>query len=206
MRQLLVIGAGLVALGGPLASAQGAAQTAGRAGDQRAGRAAGRVQGPPPGGRVAPPLGPRGAPGPLAAQHREIQQTVARVVRFQLSLNDDQMAKIREIDIRYGPRRIALDREERRMRDLLARAMANPGRGNGGRITQLLDSLRIGLLQGRLDVERGEQRELGAILVPRQLAQFYSIREQVRQRIEALAAPLPTTIDTTGRGRGRRGG
>jgi hypothetical protein len=203
--RLLLVGACLVTLGGLPANGQ-AAQTVAGAGDQsRAGRAAGAPQGALPAGRIAPPPGRRGAPGPLAVQQREIQQTVARVVRNRLSLNDDQMAKIRAIDMRYAPRRIALEREEVRIRNVLANAMANPGRGgNDARITMLLDSLRLGLLQGRLEVERGEQRELGAVLAPRQLAQYFFIREQVRQTLESQAAPLPP--DSAASGRARRGG
>jgi hypothetical protein len=202
MRGLIALGACLAALATSPADGQAAATqaTTGKAGVQPG---AGRVAGAMQGGRVAP--GRRGGPAALVAQQRRIEQAVANVVRNQLSLNDDQMVKVREIDSRFGRRRLELDREEIRIRNLLTTAMANPGRGgNDARITMLLDSLRLGLLQGRLDVERGEQRELGTFLTPRQVAQFFFIRERVRQKIAAEAVVVPTVPDSGARG--RRGG
>src|SRR5687768_2224311 len=85
-------------------------------------------------GAQEPGRGRRGGPGLVAAR-----QAIEKVIRTQLQPTDEQMARLRQVDQQFMPRRLQLEREETQTRRELRQAMLDSANVNEARIGQLLD-------------------------------------------------------------------
>lgn len=111
------------------------------------------------------------------------RQAIEKLIRERVRPTDDQMAKLRQIDQQYVPRRIQLDREEQQVRRDLRQAMLDTANIDQGKIGQLLD--RMVAYPGRkAALMEEEQKSLAQVLSPLQRAKFNAIQEQLRRRIE----------------------
>ena len=111
------------------------------------------------------------------------RQAIEKLIRERVQPTDDQMAKLRQIDQQYVPRRIQLDREEQQVRRELRQAMLDTANVDQMKIGQLLD--RMVAFPGRkAALMEDEQKSLAQVLSPLQRAKFNAIQEQLRRRIE----------------------
>jgi hypothetical protein len=112
------------------------------------------------------------------------------VVQRRLALADSQFARLREVDCTYASRRGALDIEETQLRMRLTRALRATPAPDDAVVDRVLHRLTIGIAQDELELARGEQRDLAALLTPVQRAEFMALREQALDRLQAVA-PVP---------------
>jgi Spy/CpxP family protein refolding chaperone len=117
-------------------------------------------------------------PGMVAAR-----QAIEKLIRTQVRPTDDQMAKLRQIDGQFMPRRLELDREEQQVRLALRQAMLDSTGIDEGKISQLLDRM-VAFPGRRAAMMEEEQKSLAQVLSPLQRAKFNAIQEQIRRRIE----------------------
>ena len=120
----------------------------------------------------------RGGPGMLQAR-----QAIEKLIRAQVQPTDDQMAKLRQLDQQFMPRRVELDREEQQVRIALRQAMLDSTGIDETKIGQLLDRM-VAFPGRRAAMMEEEQKSLAQILSPLQRAKFNAIQEQIRRRIE----------------------
>ena len=130
-------------------------------------------------GRGGPPRDSLGGRGGMA----NARQAIEGLIRKQVQPTDDQMVKLRQIDQRFMPRRMQLDREEQQVRRDLRQAMVDSTNVNEARIGQLLDRM-IAFPGRRATLMEEEQKSLGEVLTPLQRAKYHAIQEQLRRRIE----------------------
>lgn len=127
-------------------------------------------------------VAPRTDVAPRRAElERQFRQRSAELVRTQLQLNDDQMARLQESNRQFEGQRIALVAQERTARQALRAEMQSGGPPNQERVSGLLDQL-IRLQRQRLDLVASEQRELGKFLTPVQRAKYFGLQNQLRKR------------------------
>jgi hypothetical protein len=138
------------------------------------------------------------------ALERQVRQALARVVRKQLNLNDQQMQSLARVDQKYDFRRFGLLRDERLTRQNLKAAMIDSTPGDSAarekRIAQYIDQLTQAQRQ-RADLLIDEQKELSDFLTPMQRAQYLSLKERVTARVLQMQAGA----NVDGQGGGRRG-
>jgi Spy/CpxP family protein refolding chaperone len=161
------------------------------------------AQGDPGRGRANAPLvgkepgragrgGGKGAgavqPGDRQQTERLVRQAIARAVRKQLKLTDDQMGKLQRSNTKFEQQQRQLLREERATRMNLRTAMADTAKPDQAKITQYLDQL-VQLQRRRADLLESEQKELSEFLSPMQRAQFLALRERITRRIQQLEGP-----------------
>lgn len=138
-----------------------------------------------------------GAPGPQRALlERRFRERSAELVRRQLQLNDDQMARLQATNQQFDRQRAALITEERQTRQSLRSELSRTDSANQQRVASLLDQM-LRLERQRLDLVASEQRELGKFLTPVQRAKYLGLQNQLRQRMQELR-------DGGGPGAGRR--
>ena len=133
-------------------------------------------------GAQQPDRGGRGRRG-AGAGRDSLTAMVERAVRTQVQATDDQMAKMRQIELRFRPRRAQLDREEQQVRRDLRQAMMDTTNVDQARIGQLLDKL-VGFPGRRAAMIEEEDKALAEVLTPLQRARFHAIQEQIRRRID----------------------
>jgi Spy/CpxP family protein refolding chaperone len=146
---------------------------------RRGGAGRGRFNQPPAGERVA--------------LERQVKQTIARVVRRQLNLNDQQMAQLTRVDQKFEVQKRQLEREERMTRQGLRVAMLDSANADSAKFSQSIAQL-IQFQRRRADILEGEQKELSGFLTPRQRAQYLAIQEQVRRRLEQAGRGGPPPV------------
>lgn len=164
-----------------VASAQGGATPPG--GGRRGGRG---------GARVGVPHS-ADAPVPRPEMERQVRQAIARAVRKQLNLNDEQMGKLQRANGKFEQQQRQLLREEGETRRSLRAAMEDTTarEQNQPKIGQYLDQL-VQIQHKRADLLDSEQKELAGFLTPMQRAQFLALRERITRRLqEAQSAPPP---------------
>lgn len=111
------------------------------------------------------------------------RQAIEKLIRAQVQPTDDQMVKLRQIDQRFTPQRVQLDREEMQVRRDLRQALVDSANLNEAKVGQLLDRM-IAFPGRRAALMEEEQKSLAEVLSPVQRAKYHAIQEQLRRRIE----------------------
>jgi Spy/CpxP family protein refolding chaperone len=138
---------------------------------------------------------PPDSAGPGRAQLEErVRQRFAQRLKTQLGLTDDQMTKVRDINLRYAERRRTLLDQERDVRMSLREAVVAADSTKQGDVAKLLDRMMTSQRQ-RIDLLEQEQKDLASVLTPLQRATYMGMEEQLRQAVEGMRG-----------GRGGRGG
>ena len=137
--------------------------------------------------------------GPLAAQEpaepqdtaeaaqlrQQIEQRFHQIVRQRLALSDDQDAKLRATQERFGAQRRDLMREQADHRQALDRQM-QPG------VAANSDSVQVhmqGIQRNQerlLRLQQDEDREMAGYLTPVQRAQYQMLRDRLATRLSEL--------------------
>lgn len=152
------------------------------------------------------------APG-LAAQQRDsvpqsgdtaeaaelrtmIEQRFSQRVQQELKLTNDQTAKLRDTQERFGPRRRALMRQQMERRLALENQMQPGVAANQDSVRKLMDALTTGRLE-MVRIQQEENRELNGFLTPVQQVRYNMMRERLLQRVGEMRR------EGRGMGRGR---
>lgn len=121
------------------------------------------------------------------ALRERIEQTFLARAREEMSLTDQQSAKLQEVTRRIFRQRRELEATNRRLNAALAREM-RPGVAADPRMLRgTLDSL-VTLRIASAELYRDEQRELSTFLSEVQRAQFHVLRERLLNRLEDVRA------------------
>jgi Spy/CpxP family protein refolding chaperone len=131
----------------------------------------------PPGGR---PMNPR-----REALERQLRMRTGEMVRRQLQLNDDQMARLQATNQQFERQRIALIAREREVRRKLRREIMLNERANQNHVSELLDQA-FEIERQRFDLLQTEQRELAKFLTPVQRAKLVGIQSELRRRTQQM--------------------
>lgn len=161
-----------------------------------------RANQPPPmmrtqrGGR----RGQMGMGGPERARLMgQIRRAFTRAVRNQVGLSNEQLRKLAPINRKYVQERQALARRERGIRGGLRDelSMAHPDQGKVAGYTAQLQAIA----RQQLDLNIAEERELGGIMTPVQVARFRALQERIQRQMNMMR---PLMMGDSARG-GRRG-
>ncbi len=136
---------------------------------------------------------------PPAELDRRIQERMGELLREQLRLSDAQVRQMREHSARFGPRRIALGRDDRATRQSLRDAMRVKDSVNQAEVGTLLDRV-LELQRERLSLLEDEQRALSQFLTPVQRARYFAFEEELTRRSDELRRAAES--HEAGRGRG----
>lgn len=138
-----------------------------------------------------------GGPGADTEQLRMmIEQRFSQRVQQELKLTNDQTAKLRATQERYGPRRRALMRQQGQRRLALEDQMQPGVAANQDSVRKLMDGLTAGRME-MMRIQQEEDRELGGILNPVQQWRYNQMRERLLQRVGEMRR------EGRGMGRGR---
>ena len=129
--------------------------------------------------------------GPRRAQlEQRFRERMADVVRRQLNLNADQMARLQSVDRSFDSQRMALAAQEREARRSLRESLMRDANPDQARVSQLLDRM-LRVQRQRLDLVESEQRELAKFLTPVQRARYLGLQNQLRRRMQELQQRPP---------------
>jgi len=106
-------------------------------------------------------------------------------VRQDLSLSDDQAAKLQGTEQKFMQQRVDLARRQRAINEAL-RGQLQPGvAANSDSVRKLMEA-RDRNRATLAEVERNENREVSGYLTPVQQARYQMMREQLRRRIQEI--------------------
>lgn len=115
----------------------------------------------------------------------QVRQRFAQVVRTRLGLNDDQARRLKEVNDRYEGQRDDVAKQEREARQSLRQALAAPNGGDQAKIDANMSAI-TNAQRRRAEILESEQKDLGAFLTPKQRAQYFSLRDNLARRIQAM--------------------
>jgi hypothetical protein len=136
---------------------------------------------------------------------RRIQERMGQLLREQLGLTDAQVRQMREHNVRFGARRMALGRDERAARQSLRDVMRLRDSAPQADVGTFLD--RVIALQGeRVALLGEEQRALAVFLTPIQRARYFAFEEELMRRSEEMRRAAESHGGSGGRGPGAADG
>lgn len=152
-------------------------------------------------GRAQPP-GQR-PPGDRQALEKRFRDRLAAVIRERLSLNDDQMARLTQLNGSFEEQRRALFVEEIEVRRGMRQAMQSESPSDS--VVAPLLNRAVRLQRRRVELLEAEHRELEQFLSPVQHAKYFGMQEQLRRQMEEMRARREGEGDVpAGPGRGMR--
>lgn len=125
-----------------------------------------------------------------------IERRFSERVQQELKLTNDQTAKLRSTQERFGPRRRALMRQQMEQRRALEDQMQPGVAANQDSVRKLMDALTTGRLE-MVRIQQEENRELNGFLTPVQQVRYNLMRERFMQRVGEMRR------EGRGMGRGR---
>lgn len=125
-----------------------------------------------------------------------IEQRFSQRVQQELKLTNEQTAKLRNTQERFGPRRRALMRQQMEQRQALEDQMQPGVAANQDSVRKLMDALTTGRLE-MVRIQQEENRELNGFLTPVQQVRYNLMRERFMQRVGEMRR------EGRGMGRGR---
>lgn len=141
------------------------------------------------------------------AMERRFQDRLLTVVKQRLSLNDDQVARLRDVASKTEDDRRALRRDELTARFAMRQELLAADKANDARVADLLDQLPK-LERRRVELMEREQRELAKFLSPVQRARYFGLQEELRRGMQELQQQrlmAPDSVAPGARGGAGRG-
>lgn len=111
-----------------------------------------------------------------------IEQRFSQRVQQELKLTNEQTAKLRTTQERFGPRRRALMQQQAARRRALEDQMQPGVAANQDSVRKLMDGLTAGRLE-MVRIQQEENRELGGFLTPVQQWRYNQMRERFLNRV-----------------------
>lgn len=130
-----------------------------------------------------------------------IEQRFSQRVQQELKLTNDQTAKLRDTQERFGPRRRALMQQQMQRRRALEDQMQPGVAANQDSVRKLMDALTAGRME-MVRIQQDENRELGGFLTPVQQARYNMIRERFLNRVGEMRRDRRGMMRGRGRGVG----
>jgi hypothetical protein len=115
-----------------------------------------------------------------------LREALALAVRQRLNLNDQQAARLMDVNRKFGEDRLRLARDEIRIRRELRQSIDGRDSARSPGTARLLDEL-LDAQRQRLDLQQKEQSALSEFLTPEQRARYIGMMEQLRRRIQLRA-------------------
>ena len=125
-----------------------------------------------------------------------IEQRFSQRVQEELKLTNEQAAKLRDTQERFGPRRRALMQQQLQRRRALEGQMQPGVAANQDSVRKLMDGLTAGRME-MVRIQQDENKELGGFLTPVQQARYNMMRERFMNRVGEMRR------QRRGMGRGR---
>lgn len=122
-------------------------------------------------------------PAERAALESQLEKRLADMVQRELSLTDEQMRRVAEVNRRIDTDRRAVLMRERRARTALRAELEGSGTPNDAKVSALLDEM-LAVQQERVRLTSAEQRALSAFLTPVQRARYLGLQEGFRRRMD----------------------
>lgn len=124
-----------------------------------------------------------GGPGANAEQLRRlIEQRFSQRVQQELKLTNDQTAKLRDVQERFGPRRRAVIQQQIQQRRALEDQMQPGVAANQDSVRKLTEGLTAGRME-MVRIQQDENKELAGFLTPVQQARYNMMRERFMNRV-----------------------
>lgn len=134
----------------------------------------------------------------------QIEQRFSARVQQELKLTNEQTAKLRDTQERFGPRRRALMRQQVERRRALEGQMQPGVAANQDSVRKLMDGLTAGHLD-MVRIQQDENRELAGFLTPVQQYRYNTMRERLLQRVGEMRRQGRGMGRGRGQGMGARG-
>jgi len=134
------------------------------------------------------------APQDRSALEQQFRERTAKLVQQRLGLNDAQLAKLEQTNVKFAPQLRQLAAQERDIRIQLRQEMVAGNSANQQHVSDLLDGA-LRLQRQRLTMVESEQKELAGFLTPVQRARYMALQSQFGKRAQELS----------GQGRGKQG-
>src|SRR6059036_3282444 len=114
-----------------------------------------------------------------------IESTFTRRVQQDLNLSQDQAAKLRATQERFGARRRDVMQQQLTRRQALENQMQPGIAANSDSVRKLMDGIQAGRAE-MLKIEQDQDREMSGYLTPVQRARYQQMRERFMQRVGEL--------------------
>lgn len=147
----------------------------------------------PPGGRGGRrAMSTQQQPGDSVGRNRamlehQVQRRLEQMMQRRLGATDAQMAKVRDINMKYADKRRLLLDQERDIRIALREEVIGADSSHQAHVAELLDRM-LSAQRQRIEVLEQEQHDLAGVLTPLQRATYIGLEEQLRQRLENMRA------------------
>jgi len=115
----------------------------------------------------------------------QIESTFTRRVQQDLNLSQDQAAKLRASQERFGSRRRDVMQQQLQRRRALENQMQPGIAANSDSVRKLMDGIQAGRAE-MLKIEQDQDREMAGYLTPVQRARYQQMRERFMQRVGEL--------------------
>ncbi|HXE84411.1 MAG TPA: hypothetical protein VN513_13890 [Gemmatimonadales bacterium] len=112
----------------------------------------------------------------------QIEQRFSARVQQELQLTNDQTAKLKDTQERFGPRRRALMQQQMQRRRALENQMQPGVAANQDSVRKLMEGLDAGRME-MMRIQQDEGKELGNYLTPVQQWRYNQMRERFMQRV-----------------------
>jgi Spy/CpxP family protein refolding chaperone len=112
----------------------------------------------------------------------QIEQRFSQRVQEELKLTNDQTAKLKDTQERFGPRRRTLMQQQMQRRRALEEQMQPGIAANQDSVRKLMQGLDAGRLE-MVRIQQDESKELGNYLTPVQQWRYNQMRERLMQRV-----------------------
>lgn len=112
----------------------------------------------------------------------QIEQRFSQRVQQELNLTNDQTAKLKDTQERFGPRRRALIQQQMQRRRALEQQMQPGVAANQDSVRKLMQGLDAGRLE-MVRIQQDENKELGTFLSPVQQWRYNQMRERFMARV-----------------------
>lgn len=114
-----------------------------------------------------------------------LERRVAEVVQRTLGASDDQMRQLGDVNRKYQGERKALSQKDREARKTIRAEVLRDSMADQEKVSRMLDDL-VEVQRQRLDVFVREQRDLAHFLTPVQRAQYATLQEGLRRKVDQL--------------------
>jgi len=112
----------------------------------------------------------------------QIEQRFSQRVQQELNLTNEQTAKLKDAQERFGPRRRALMQQQLQRRRALEQQMQPGVAANQDSVRKLMQGLDAGRLE-MVRIQQDESKELGNFLTPVQQWRYNQMRERFMARV-----------------------
>jgi hypothetical protein len=132
-----------------------------------------------------------------------IESTFTRRVQQDLNLSQDQAAKLRTTQERFGTRRRDIMQQQLVRRRALENQMQPGIAANSDSVRKLMDGIQAGRAE-MVRIEQDQDREMSGYLTPVQRARYQQMRERLMQRVGEMRMERREGRGIRGQGMGPR--